>query len=349
VPLDRADPASATIAIAFQLTRPHRSSVPAVSAIVISNGGPGVSNIASDPIWRDRLAALLKTHDLLAIDHRGMGQSAAIDCPALQHVQGDQLDAARSCGASLGAASDRYGSGDVADDVDDVRAALGISTIDYYGVSYGGVDVRAYAYRHADHLRAAILDSPDFSTDDAFFRTLPGAMAKIAARVCRRSTACAGGEPHPATRLSQLVRRLRAKPVTGTGYDASGKARRVRVDEQALLGILYDNYFADPAFLNQGEIFAAARALQSGDKTPLLRSPPRATRLATSVIPAARSPSAPTMPCSAPTACSRGTSRRLRRPVARSTRPRSRRCRSRRRRRSRSPPGRGSSRRSRCC
>jgi pimeloyl-ACP methyl ester carboxylesterase len=270
VPLDRANPASATIPIAFQLT-PHTDPGPAVSTIVISNGGPGVSNLLSDPIWRDRLAGALKTHDLIAIDHRGIGQSAAIDCPALQHVQGDQLDAARTCGTSLGAASDRYGSGDVADDVDDVRAALGIDKIDYYGVSYGGVDVRAYAYRHADHLRAAILDSPDFSTDDAFFRTLPGAMAKIAVRVCRRSPACSAGERQPAVALRQLIARVFAKPVVGTGYDASGKAHQVRVDEQALLGILYDNYFADPAFLNQGEIFAAARALQSGDKTPLLR------------------------------------------------------------------------------
>ena len=55
VPLDRANPASPTIAIAFQFT-PHTDAGPAVSAIVISNGGPGVSNIASDPIWRDRLA-----------------------------------------------------------------------------------------------------------------------------------------------------------------------------------------------------------------------------------------------------------------------------------------------------
>src|ERR1700755_2621819 len=158
VPLDRANPASATIPIAFQLT-PHSDPGPAVSKIVMSNGGPGLSNLLSDPIWRDRLAGALKTHDLIAIDHRGIGQSAAIDCPALQHVKGNQLDAARARGTSLGAASDRYGSGDVADDVDDVRAALGVDKIDYYGVSYGGVDVRAYAYRHPDPLHAAVLDS----------------------------------------------------------------------------------------------------------------------------------------------------------------------------------------------
>ena len=112
----------------------------------------------------------------------------------------------------LGAASDRYGSGDVADDVDDVRAALGIDKIDYYGVSYGAVDVRAYAYRHADHLRSAVLDSPDFSSDDAFFRTLPGAMAKIAVRVCQRSPACAAGEKHPAKTLAALVARCARSP-----------------------------------------------------------------------------------------------------------------------------------------
>src|SRR4051794_5224184 len=236
VPLDRADPASRTIPIAFQLTPHTKASAPAVSAIVTSNGGPGISNLVSDPLWRARLAPVLGDHDLLAIDHRGTGQSAAIDCPGLQHVQGNQLDAARACGASLGAAAYRYGSGDVADDVDDVRAALGIDKVDYYGVSYGAVDVRAYAYRHADHLRSAILDSPVFSSDDAFFRTLPGAMARIAARVCTRSPACHAGEKHPAQTLARLVARVRSHPVSGKG---------LRVDEQRLLGILYDDYFAD--------------------------------------------------------------------------------------------------------
>ena len=163
VPLDRADPASPTIPIAFELTPHADQSVPAVSAIVLSNGGPGVSNIAAEPIWRDRLAPLLDTHDLLAVDHRGIGQSAAIDCPGLQHVQGNQLDAARSCGASLAAASDRYGSGDVADDVDDVRAALGIDKVDYYGVSYGAVAEAGTASTAARYCARRVASAADLS------------------------------------------------------------------------------------------------------------------------------------------------------------------------------------------
>src|SRR3954469_18834736 len=270
VPLDRSNANSPTLPIAFVFT-PHTGGGPAVSAIVMSNGGPGVSNIASDPLWRARLVPALKDHDMLAIDHRGIGASAAIDCPALQHVQGNQLDASRACGKRLGAASDRYGSGDVADHDDDVPAALGSGKIDYYGVAFGTVDVPVYAYRHAVHLHAAVLDSPDFSSDDAFFRTLPGAMAKIAVRVCRRSPACSSGEKHPAKTLAALVARVRSHPVTGTGFDAAGKAHHVKVDEIGLLNILYDDYFGDPAFLNQGELFAAAHALDMGDKTPLLR------------------------------------------------------------------------------
>src|SRR4051794_41857884 len=51
VPLDRSNAQSPTIPIAFVFT-PHTGTGAAVSAIVLSNGGPGVSNIASDPLWR---------------------------------------------------------------------------------------------------------------------------------------------------------------------------------------------------------------------------------------------------------------------------------------------------------
>src|SRR3954470_12294941 len=54
VALDRSNPNSPTIPIAFVWT-PHTGPGQAVSAIVMSNGGPGVSNIGSDPLWRARL------------------------------------------------------------------------------------------------------------------------------------------------------------------------------------------------------------------------------------------------------------------------------------------------------
>ena len=87
---------------------------------------------------------MLDKRDLLLIDLRGTGRSAAIDCPDLQHGVGD-WDAPRSCGEQLGASASLYGSADRAEDIEDVRAALGIPKLDYYGLSSGGLQVQAYA------------------------------------------------------------------------------------------------------------------------------------------------------------------------------------------------------------
>ena len=201
VPLDRANPGAGTIPLAFQLF-PHSGAAALPSeAIVVSFGGPGVSNTVFSALWYSRFQSLLEHRDLLVIDHRGMGASATIDCPELQHVIGNQVEAARDCGAQLGSAADRYGSGDVADDVEAVRAALGIDKVDYFGQSYGAVDVRAYAYRYPARLRVAVLDSPYNSMDETFLRSLPTAAARI-----RRSCAVA----RPAALLRTPIRRRRS-------------------------------------------------------------------------------------------------------------------------------------------
>ena len=87
---------------------------------------------------------MLDRRDLLTIDLRGTGRSGAIDCPDLQHGVGDQGRRLRACGAAArrrGVAL--YGSGDRADDIEAVRAALGIPRFDYYGMSGGGLQVQA--------------------------------------------------------------------------------------------------------------------------------------------------------------------------------------------------------------
>src|SRR3954447_4364716 len=262
VPLDRADLSRGTIAIAYELHRHTDRSKPSLGTIVTSIGGPGSSNIANRSLTLQQFGPLLDRRDLLLVDHRGIGRSQAIDCPGLQHVRGDQAVAAAACGRSLGAAADRYGSGDVADDIDAVRAALGIDKLDYYGDSYGAVDVRAYAQRHADHLRAAILDSPVVPGDDTFLREWARWAARVQVRVCRRSPNCSAAARRPAATLAWLTRHLRAHPFTGVGRDADGGRHRLRVNETSVLGVLYNDNFGPFPFLNQGELTAAAQALR---------------------------------------------------------------------------------------
>ena len=51
-----------------------------------------------------------------------------------------------------------YGSGDVADDIDAVRAALGLGKLDLWGDSYGTFLMGVYAARHPEHVRSIVLD-----------------------------------------------------------------------------------------------------------------------------------------------------------------------------------------------
>lgn len=273
VPLDRADPGAGTIRLFFAWYRHSDTSRPSLGAIVPSAGGPGLANstLALLGLWPSIFGPLLDRRDLLVIDNRGTGQSAAIDCSALQHFTGDVTSAVRACGAQLGPAASRYGSGDVAEDVDAVRAALGIDQIVYYGGSFGAHDVRAYAYRYPDRLQAAVFDSPWLSPDYTFQASNARFLARVQATVCRRSPACAGANPFPEADLARLAWQLRAHPFDGVGFDANGVPQSVHVDESTIIDLLTAQYNATPLFLNQGELTAAAQALRHGDRTPLLR------------------------------------------------------------------------------
>src|SRR5262249_30564917 len=151
----RSHPAAGTIPIFFAVV-PHSDPGPALGTILASSGGPGIAT-TGDGRFPFIFNGLQDERDVLLIDLRGTGRSGAIDCPDAQHGIGEERDAVRACGAQLGAAASRYGSADRAEDVEAVRAALGIPKLDYYGISAGGITVEAYAARHPDRLRSVIL------------------------------------------------------------------------------------------------------------------------------------------------------------------------------------------------
>ena len=125
VPLDRNRPQGPKINIYFEQYF-HSNPGPVVSAIMVNGGGPGFTTTDNRDYFQFVLfAANMDAHDLLLVDDRGRGQSAAIDCKELQHGRTDFATAETDCAARLGPAASRYGSGDIAEDMNDVRAALG--------------------------------------------------------------------------------------------------------------------------------------------------------------------------------------------------------------------------------
>lgn len=272
VPLDWAHPAAlGSIKIYFELYTPAHSG-PAQSAMLMNWGGPGSSTTANRFYAFYFFGNNLDKHDLLLIDDRGRGLSNTIDCPDLQHGTAPFAQAEAECAAQLGKAASRYGTGDIAQDTDAVRAALGYDKVDYFGWSYGGADVEAYATRFGNHLRSIVLDSPvgtpalyQFDFDQARAQ----AESPMVRLDCLRSLNCAPDHPLPDVELDALAWTLRNHPFEGDSYDASGNPLHVRIDEGALLGYVIDN--PTGLFMSTGELLAAGDALWRGDPVPLLR------------------------------------------------------------------------------
>jgi pimeloyl-ACP methyl ester carboxylesterase len=168
-------------------------------------------------------------------------------------------------------AASRYGTGDIAFDIDDVRAALNYELVDYAVPSYGGVDASAYATRFGSHLRSVALDSPEgtpslqpFSIEQRITRAIPRMMRLL----CARSPTCSADQSNPDATLNNLIATIRQQPVEGDAQDANGQLRHVRVDETTLLWLMFEpNGF----FVDIGELLAASNALERGDTLPLLR------------------------------------------------------------------------------
>jgi pimeloyl-ACP methyl ester carboxylesterase len=276
VPLDRADPGGARIPITFYVHRHTDTSAPAGEPIFTTPGGPGSGGVAAMEFVL-AIDTILAHHDIVAIDPRGTGRSGPIDCPDLQNGWRNdrELDAAvAACGDQLGPAADRYGSGDVALDVEAVRRAMGYDRIDFYAFSYGSVPEQAYAARFPEHLHALVFDAGLTVTDPghvwAWRIGVPAALVREVALMCARDPACE--VPNPARTVRWLVHHVAADPVRGT-FDLPGGPPTAGVVDEAEVANLLQSTGTCPLCgqIAPATMMTAAASLRAGDAAPLLR------------------------------------------------------------------------------
>ncbi len=267
VPLDRANPSAGTIDIGYALLPRTDTARPAAGTIVPNPGGPGQSTIANVALYSQALAPLRRDRDLLLIDPRGNGQSGAVSCPSLAghdplslHLQSIWT----ICGADLGAHAGLYGSAAVADDIDAVRAALGLDKLDLWGDSYGTFLMPVYAARHPEHVRSIVLDGAMPIAFDRWGRDQLRAVRRVIGLVCRRTDRCSG--PRLLTGLERLARRLRRHPVRFTAQTPVGPVR-LTLGERELANVTFGG--GDPRVY--GLLPAAVDAALDHDLAPLKR------------------------------------------------------------------------------
>jgi pimeloyl-ACP methyl ester carboxylesterase len=166
-----------------------------------------------------------------------------------------------ACRRTLGRRARAYTSAQTADDIEAVRAHLGIPMLDLLGQSYGGYLMTVDALRHPASVRSIVLSS-GFPLDfDMWGRPTAEAVRLAFRRVCARSTTGRCNGRRTVRQLGRLARRLRSAPIR---YRAAG-ARRV-IDETALAGI------AAGADVQIGALPSRIRAALRGNPGPLIRA-----------------------------------------------------------------------------
>ncbi|ADB49431.1 alpha/beta fold hydrolase [Conexibacter woesei] len=267
VPLDRSGAVPGTVGLRVRVLEPRRGQ-PSGTVFALA-GGPGQ---AATPLIKpiaEMLRGPLRSRRLVTFDQRGTGRSGRLSCPSIARARTPrQIDAAVSeCARKLGPARASYTTAASVEDLEAVRAALGVERIALFGVSYGTKVALDYAARYPQHVSRLVLDSvvPP-SGPDPFMRTTLGSIRRVLDTLCA-GRACPFTRD-PAGDVAALVRRLARGPLRGSWHDGRGVAHGASLTSEDVLMMLLAGDF-DP--IMRASIPAAVRGAAHGDPALLFR------------------------------------------------------------------------------
>jgi pimeloyl-ACP methyl ester carboxylesterase len=272
LPEDRSDPGGRSIELKVVVI-PAEEGVPAPDAVFFLAGGPGG---AATQTWANSptlFPGIHETRDIVLVDQRGTGGSNALvlrDLPTLEGLSRREMRTvitgwADQAIASLDGDPRFYTSAVAADDLDDVRAALGYEEIDLYGGSYGATLAQYYVRQHEQHVRAIVLDggtAVDVPLLELFPRRSQQALESVMKR-CGADPVCHEAYPDLERDMNRVMTRLTHAPVTTSVADASG--RPVVVDAVALARTLHGSILTH----RSGDVPRLVHLAAEGDLEPV--------------------------------------------------------------------------------
>ncbi|MEW5918432.1 MAG: alpha/beta hydrolase [Gemmatimonadota bacterium] len=281
--------------------------------IVYLAGGPGGSGTAAaaGPRW-PIFDALREVADVIAFDQRGTGRSHTLprctsgapvpnELPSTQtNLVNEYIKQVRHCRRfwdSAGVDLSAYNTNASADDLEDLRKALGVEKLDLWGISYGTHLALAALKRHPNSFRRAVLVSAEGldqtvkmpSGTDAFFR-------RVQASIDRDSAARAV-YPDVAGLIRRVLAKVSATPITARVSTQSGPADIVMGAFE--MQLLTAERISDPdvtatilaayRLADKGDYSAFADRAQRRTGQPIFIAPmPLAMDAASGISPAAR-------------------------------------------------------------
>lgn len=201
---------------------------PKTDPIVVLMGGPGEDAIASGADYASQFAPLLRERDLVLVDQRGTGGSAALHCKLHEDPASNVQDlfppaSIKQCVESLQAHADltRYTFQYFAQDLEAVRRALGYARLNLFAGSYGTRAAQTFIRQYPASVRTAYLGSPvpmDSGGPLAFARTAQDALERMVAQ-CGADPDCRRNYPDVGAALKRVIAQLDAGKAQGRAPD----------------------------------------------------------------------------------------------------------------------------------
>ncbi|MGA2979908.1 MAG: alpha/beta hydrolase [Terriglobales bacterium] len=185
-------------------------------------GGPGQSSVEAYPLV-GFTTKVRQQRDVILVDQRGTGGSNPLPCELrdpkdAQATIGESIppEKVHACRTELEKKADltQYTTSIAADDLDEVRQALGYDKINVFGGSYGTQAGLVYLRRHGDHVRSITLEgvaSPQYRIPLSFSRTTQSSIDHLIDR-CAADVACHTNFPDLRKEFVAIVDRLEKSP-----------------------------------------------------------------------------------------------------------------------------------------
>jgi len=237
-----------------------RLAVPAADPVLYMAGGPGGSTVAGRRSGKN--VPFLDDRDFILLEQRGAHHAQpALRCPDINRLKGEVAAgrlrgtaatealsaAAAACRRQLtssGVDLDGYTSAETADDIEDLRKALGYKTWNLQGISYSTRLMLTVLRRHPAGVRSVILDSvlpPDVNFDEVSAANLWRAL-NVVFDACAVDRVCSAAHPDLRGTFARLVAAADVRPLPIGVVDEHGRAVEIRGAEvvDAIYAALHD-------------------------------------------------------------------------------------------------------------
>ncbi len=211
---------------------PALNLTPEPDPLVPIAGGPGQGTVQFFAAYSGAFEDVRRNRDILLIDQRGTGESARMDCEFDDDIIGGEysvevtLEYTALCLEQLPYDPRFFTTSVAVADMEAVREALGYSSLNLYGVSYGTRVAQHFARRYPGSTRTIIIDGvvpPQLTLGPEIATESQKAVDKVLAR-CAEDAACNERFPNVTEAFKRVVVELRGAPVNiSVPHPSSGR------------------------------------------------------------------------------------------------------------------------------